>query len=153
MTVEVPDAVLGHSYYEGTVAAAIAQAAGADVLCSRRRGQGRRGLYGDDPPVRDRPGPAAGWLRPAPRKLTVTEISQGRQRTLVWEDAAGNRSEVPVSAVDTDQRRRLFINGPEGLEPLQLWLTEGGMPMRYDSWPKVFDAASARCARLGSRSR
>jgi len=35
------------------------------------------------------------------------------------------------------------------LEPLQLWLTEGGMPMRYESWPKVFDAASARCARLG----
>ena len=54
--------------------------------------------------------------------------------------------------MDADQRRRLFIKGPEGLEPLQLWLTEGGMPMRYESWPKVFDAASARCARLGKPS-
>ena len=50
-------------------------------------------------------------------KLIVAQISQGRRRTMVWEDAAGNRSEVPVSAMDADQRRRLFINGPEGGPP------------------------------------
>lgn len=35
------------------------------------------------------------------------------------------------------------------MEPLALWLTEGGMPMDYRSWEAVFRAANQRCARLG----
>jgi integrase len=37
----------------------------------------------------------------------------------------------------------------ERSNPLQLWLTEGGMPMDYTSWEKVLAAASDRCERLG----
>jgi integrase len=41
---------------------------------------------------------------------------------------------------------RLFTETEYGLEPLWLWLTEGGTPMAYQSWEKVFDAANARVA-------
>jgi site-specific recombinase XerD len=151
LTVEVPDAVLGHNYYEGTAAAATAKRRQrmfylhADALSSieaymvttRRaaiaRAQ-RRGLY-------DR----------LPGKLIVTRISEGRGRTLKWQDTAGNRGESPIGQLDAHDRRRLFIEGKDGLEPLQLWLTEGGMPMDHTSWEKVFDAANLRCARHGKK--
>lgn len=43
---------------------------------------------------------------------------------------------------------RLFTEGEDGLEPLWLWLGESGMPMAYESWEKVFDAANARVAAI-----
>jgi len=151
LALEVPDAVLGHSYYEGTVAAAIAKrrqrmfylhadavnSIEAYTATTRRaaiaRAQ-RRGVY-------DR-------LR---GKLIVTRITEGRVRKLTWEDTLGNREESAIGEIDARDRRRLFIEGEGGLEPLQLWLTEGGMPMAFESWEKVFDAANARCARYGKK--
>ncbi|MEU9840695.1 site-specific integrase [Actinomadura sp. NPDC048032] len=149
LTLEVPDAVLGHSYYEGTVAAAIAKrrermfyvhadalkAVEAYTVSTRRAAIRRAQLRGAYDRLRG--------------KLVVTKISGGRRRLLSWEDSLGNRSEAPVNAIDAGDRARLFIVGENGLEPLQLWLTEGGLPMAYESWEKVFDAANERCARYG----
>lgn len=40
----------------------------------------------------------------------------------------------------TDRDRvNLFTESADGLEPLALWLTETGMPMRYRGWSKVFE--------------
>ena len=78
----------------------------------------------------------------------VAKASPG-QRRLAWEDGLGRRGESPVTAIDEHQRRRLFVHGDGGLEPLQLWLTEDGMPMDYRSWEAVFAAANARCVRFG----
>ncbi|MGP3913027.1 hypothetical protein [Nonomuraea sp. 10N515B] len=149
LTLEVPDAVLGHTYYEGTVAAAIAKrrqrmfylhadAVGsieAYMATTRRaaiRRAQRRGAY-------DR-------LR---GKLIVIAIGRDRARTISWQDSLGNQGKAAMSELDCHDRKRLFIEGESGLEPLQLWLTEGGMPMAYESWEKVFDAANDRCARYG----
>jgi integrase len=41
----------------------------------------------------------------------------------------------------------LFTEGPHGLEPLWLWLSERGMPFAVHSWEGVFRAASQRCER------
>lgn len=41
---------------------------------------------------------------------------------------------------------RLCTEAEDGLEPLWLWLAESGMPMAYESWEKVFNAANARVA-------
>lgn len=53
-------------------------------------------------------------------------------------------------------RARLFVEGPSGLEPAWLWLTDAGMPMQPQTWNKVFEAANARVTRaragLGLRS-
>jgi hypothetical protein len=82
-------------------------------------------------------------------KQIVTKISEGRQRRVFWQDALGNKADAPINAIDAGERRRLFIEADGGLEPLQLWLTEGGMPMSYQSWEKVFSAGNDRCERFG----
>ncbi|MDV6278146.1 hypothetical protein R3Q06_32255 [Rhodococcus erythropolis] len=81
-------------------------------------------------------------------KLIATKATAG-QRRLAWEDGSGRRGEFPITAIDERQRRLLFVQGDEGLEPLQLWLTDGGLPMDYRSWNAVFTAANARCLRAG----
>src|SRR6266487_5356482 len=42
---------------------------------------------------------------------------------------------------------RLFTQTEHGLEPLWLWLTEGGTSMAYQSWEKVFAAATRQDGR------
>jgi hypothetical protein len=51
-----------------------------------------------------------------------------------------------VGAIGPAERMRLFTGTEHGLEPLWLWLTEGGTPRAYESGEKVFDAANARVA-------
>jgi hypothetical protein len=81
-----------------------------------------------------------------PGKLIVTKVSRGTRRKLCWRDDQGRAGEAAVGAIGPDERMRLFTEGKDGLEPLWLWLTEGGTPMAYQSWEKVFDAANARVA-------
>ncbi|TWP32697.1 site-specific integrase [Leekyejoonella antrihumi] len=149
LTLEVPHALEGQVYYEGTVAAAIAKRrermfyvsaaalAGVSTYMATtrraaiRRAQ-RRGRYDRLPGVR-----------------VVTRISRGRDCRVGWEDRLGRRGEEAVRLIGERGRRLLFIEGASGLEPLALWLTEGGVPMDYRSWEAVFRSANQRCARLG----
>ena len=148
LTVEVPVPMIGQVYCEGSVAAAIAKrrersfyvpastlSAIAGYIATTRRGAIGRAQR-------------AGRYEQVAGKLIVTTAAAG-QRRLAWEDGLGRRGEFPVTALDERQRRRLFVQGDEGLEPLQLWLTDGGLPMDYRSWDAVFAAANARCLRLG----
>ncbi len=81
-----------------------------------------------------------------PGKLIVTKVSHGTRRKLYWRDEQGRTGEAPVGAIGPAERMRLFTETGHGLEPLWLWLTEGGTPMSYQSWEKVFDTASTRVA-------
>ena len=149
LTLEVPHALSGQVYYEGTVAAAIAKrrermfymsaAALAGVtayMATTRRAAIRRaqrqGRYDRMPGVR-----------------VVTGISQGKDCRVGWEDRLGRRGEEAIRLIGERGRRLLFIKGSSGLEPLALWLTEGGMPMDYRSWEAVFRSANQRCAQSG----
>jgi integrase len=147
LTLEVPDAVGGHRYYEGTVAgsvakrrermfyasaAALARVSGYTVTTRRQavRVAQRHGRY-------DR----------LPGRLTVTKVSGGATWRLTWRDERGRTGSAAINAIGPADRMRLFVEGEHGgPEPLWLWLTEGGMPMAYQSWEKVFDAADARVA-------
>lgn len=146
LTMEVPEAVSGHCYLEGTVAgavakrrermfylsaAALARVAGYAATTRReaiRRAQ-RRGVY-------DR----------LPGKLIVTSIGGAARQALTWRDGQGRTSEARVGAIGPAERMRLFTETKHGLEPLWLWLAEDGRPMAYESWEKVFTAADARVA-------
>ena len=79
----------------------------------------------------------------------VTRISHGRDCRIEWEDRLGRRGEEAIRLIGERGRRLLFIEGTSGLEPLALWLTEGGLPMDYRSWEAVFRSANQRCARFG----
>ncbi|MFJ9005424.1 tyrosine-type recombinase/integrase [Streptomyces canus] len=72
-----------------------------------------------------------------------------RARKARWSDERGRTFETHVNNLTVRQRMSMFVEGPDGLEPAMLWLTESGMPMAYRSWTKVFERASERCARAG----
>lgn len=145
LTFEVPAIASGRTYCEGTVGAAVAKnrermfyvpvsivdKVSAYVATTRRaavlRAQHRR-RYDS-----------------LTQRLIVSSISDGQPWRLEWTDDRGRVGRAPAGALDPDERQRLFIRGSWGLEPLQLWLTEGGMPMDYQSWEAVFSAANNRC--------
>ena len=149
LTPEVPHALSGQAYYEGTVAAAIAKrrermfyvsasalAGVTTYMATTRRAAIRRaqrqGRYDRLPAVR-----------------VVTRISHGKDCRIAWEDRLGRRGEEAIRLIGERGRRLLFIEGTSGLEPLALWLTEGGLPMDYRSWEAVFRSANQRCTQFG----
>jgi site-specific recombinase XerD len=151
LTLEVPEAVSGLSYYEGTVAAAIAKRRERMFYVSAGAVQGIAAYIATTRRAAIRRAQTRGAYERLRGKLVVTKVSRARQPRLSWEDPAGGHCEAPVSAIDAEDRRLLFIKGQNGLEPLHLWLTEGGLPMDYESWDAVFSAASERCERLGKQ--
>ncbi len=155
LTLEVPEALSSHRYYEGTVAASVAkrrermfyvsaaalQQVSAYIQTTRQeaiRNAHRRGRY-----------------EAIPNKVIVTRVGRGVARKLAWVDSNGEQRWASINAIKPDERMQLFIEPPGGgLEPLWLWLTEGGMPMAYESWEKVFETADRRVkAVFGDASR
>ena len=95
-------------------------------------------------------------------KIIADAADSGRyrlwQRPLVVEDPArpteiraadGIRSKVKVSELDAADRRRLLIDGPDGLEPAVFWLGEHGDPLSVAAWKRMFLDASRRCHAAG----
>jgi integrase len=62
-------------------------------------------------------------------------------------DGVGQR--VKVASLDVEDRRRLLIEGPDGLEPAGFWLSEYGLPVAVPTWKHMFSLANARCRRMG----
>lgn len=89
---------------------------------------------------------AAGTYTAMPSAIIATH-KPGNRLTLVETDTSAVR-EVTFDQLTTGERRRLLIEGPQGLEPAMLFLTETGLPLRYESWEAVFKQASLRCQRL-----
>jgi site-specific recombinase XerD len=149
LTTEVPQALVGQRYYEGTIAAAVAKRRErmfyieADALAGvttyvavARRAAIRRAQK-------------AGRYDAVRGKRVVTRISQALDRRIAWVDSLGRDGEAAMRSLSPHERTTLFIQGRDGLEPLWLWLGESGLPMDYQSWNKVFGAASDRCAEFG----
>jgi site-specific recombinase XerD len=149
LTLEVPDVINGQVYYEGTVAAAIAKRRERMFYVNAEALSGIATYMATTRRAAIRRAQSRGAYDRLRGKLIVTKISQGRQPRLFWEDPSGNTGDATISALDAHERRHLFVSRASGLEPLQLWLTEGGMPMDYESWEAVFTAASERCERNG----
>jgi hypothetical protein len=80
---------------------------------------------------------------------------QRLRRPLVVEDPArpmvvqrqpgGAAHRIKVAQLDIEERRRLLIDGPDGLEPAAFWLSEYGMPVAVSTWKDLFREATLRC--------
>jgi len=81
------------------------------------------------------------------RNKIIATVSNDR-RTIMY-SSRGEPRRVPLDAVDARMRQSLFLETADGLEPLQLWLTETGLPMGYTSWNVVFRSANERCHDAG----
>jgi hypothetical protein len=146
LTLEVPDAAAGQCYYEGSVAGAVAKRRERMFYASAVALQRVAGYIATTRAEAIRRARRHHRYDQMPGKLIVTRVSHGARRKLCWRDEQGQTGEAPVGAIGPAERMRLFTETGHGLEPLWLWLTEGGTPMAYPSWEKVFDAANARVA-------
>jgi integrase len=62
-------------------------------------------------------------------------------------DGAGTTRRVTLDALPLPVRMRLFTMGPDGLEPLWLWLNRDGTPRPKQAWHKTFARANTRVAK------
>jgi site-specific recombinase XerD len=67
----------------------------------------------------------------------VTFQADHRNETRQWND------------IGPSTRLRLFRRTPQGLEPVALWLNEGGLPRYGRAWEHTFNAANRRIKALG----
>jgi hypothetical protein len=75
----------------------------------------------------------------------VTSVSGHRMKVLHWRDRDGMLGETALARASVEERANLFTEGPEGPEPLWLWLNESGLPFQPASWEGVFRTATERC--------
>jgi site-specific recombinase XerD len=147
LTVELPDTTEARRYYAGRIAAAVAKHSDRYfyVSAAALRSVALYRVSTRDAAVRR--ARAEGRYE----ALGVRWVVQGitRRGDVSWVDEHGERATASLNALTDWDRVNLFAEGEEGLEPLALWLTEAGMPMRYRGWSKVFERASDRCRELG----
>ncbi|MFE2140616.1 hypothetical protein ACFXA3_02460 [Streptomyces sp. NPDC059456] len=86
-------------------------------------------------------GRARGFYIPTRRSLVVEDPTRPRVRL-------GGRW-VPISRLDSAERRRLLVGGDQGFEPAMVWLNQWGLPMSVSGWEQVFADANAPCAAAG----
>jgi site-specific recombinase XerD len=78
----------------------------------------------------------------------VTEITRGRRTTVRWRERDGTEGAASLDDLTWQERTLLYTEGPDGPEPLWLWLSEDGLPFTPHSWDGVFREANERCARV-----
>ncbi len=149
LTLELPHALEGRVYYEGTVAAAIAKRRERMFYVSASALAGVTTYMATTRRAAIRRAQRQGGYDRTPGVRVVTRIAHGKDCRIEWEDRLGRCGEEAIRLIGERGRRLLFIEGASGLEPLALWLTEGGMPMDYRSWGAVFRSANQRCAQWG----
>ena len=59
------------------------------------------------------------------------------------------RSPQDLPGFDFDDRLNLLREGPDGLEPVALWVTDQGTPASRSMWQDMFRAANRRCVEQG----
>ena len=94
---------------------------------------------------------AAGRYDNVPGIMIASSVTASRQ--LIYENEHGNEQTVSLDSLSAAQRREVFVEGNDGLEPAMVWLSESGMPLPYRTWQKVFQVANARCAAEGMEYR
>lgn len=72
-----------------------------------------------------------------------------RSRVLYVSTSSGG-APMSVDVLGPDERRLLFRQTPDGLEPLALWLSDDGLPKKAHGWQDTFQRANARIQRLWS---
>jgi integrase len=62
----------------------------------------------------------------------------------------GTRHLTKLAQLTPAERRRVLIDGPDGLEPAAFWLSEQGRPVALSTWKGLFADGNRRCAEQGS---
>jgi integrase len=120
---------------------------------SRRFWMGREALDGiwnyvqTDRITSLRRGIESGLYRSLRGRLTVEGATAGGLLRIVLPD--GGRVQASLNDLSPAERRLLFAEGPDGPEPLALWLNEDGSPRAKGAWYKSFSLANERVGKAG----
>lgn len=147
LTMELPPLSEQQRYYPGKVAAAVAKRGNRYFYVGRAALKAVEAYRLTTRAQAVRRAQESGLYEALPVRWVVQ--GTGRRGTVRWVDQDGLRGEAPLDALDEADRRHLYADGEDGLEPMAVWLTEAGLPMRYRSWNNVFRQANIRCASLG----
>ncbi|MCO1575531.1 hypothetical protein M8C13_07135 [Crossiella sp. SN42] len=90
----------------------------------------------------------AGRYERLPVMRMVTEVTRGLKPMVRWRDRNDVHGETELNRLTWQERMLLFTDGPDGPEPLWLWLNEQGRPFQPHSWEGVFRTANQRCERV-----
>lgn len=147
LTFEVPGTRLGNSRYcRGRVSGAVTRAkATRTFYCSTEAVRDTESYVESSRAWAVRKAQAKGRYDRLPDMRLVTEVTQGPKRKVRWTDRDGVRFERPLDVLTWQERATLFTDGPDGPEPLWLWLNEAGLPFQPHSWEAVFRTANQRC--------
>jgi len=83
-----------------------------------------------------------------PGMRLVTQVTRGLKARVHWREPGGTEGVQALDDLTWQERTLLFTEGPDGPEPLWLWLNERGMPFGPHSWEGVFKEANTRCGAL-----
>ena len=143
LLLELPAVPVGRPPDRGRVAEAVAKRDGRDFWVPAETLRAIDGYRQSTRAEAIRRAQAAGRYDTLPGIMIASVVTPRRQ--LVYTDELGNEGVVPLDALNATDRCKVFVEGPDGLEPAMVWLTEAGMPMAYTSWQTVFRNANARC--------
>ncbi|WP_226966648.1 site-specific integrase [Streptomyces phaeolivaceus] len=83
-----------------------------------------------------------------PQLRLVTSVSGHRMKVLHWRDRDGTVGKTALAQAGVEERALLFTEGPDGPEPLWVWLNESGLPFQPSSWEGIFRTATDRCQKV-----
>jgi len=150
LTFEVPELRLdGGRYYKGKVAAKVTRSKRDRTFYVAADAVGEIGAYAESSrawAVRD--AQRKGRYDRLPGLRVVTEVTRRVRPEVRWRCLDGSTGRQQLSELTVQERMLLFTEGPHGLEPLWLWLSEQGLPFSVHSWEGVFRAASERCEQV-----
>ncbi|MFD9562161.1 site-specific integrase [Streptomyces sp. NPDC059994] len=147
LTFEVPTARLGNSRYcRGRVSGAVTRSkASRTFYCSTEAVRDIESYVESSRAWAVRKAQARGRYDQLTDMRLVTEVAPGLKRKVRWRDREGVLFERPLDSLTWWERSTLFTEGPDGPEPLWLWLNEAGLPFQPHSWEAVFRTANQRC--------
>jgi site-specific recombinase XerD len=150
LTFEVPALRLdGGRYYRGKVMAGVTRSKKDRTFYVAADAAGEIEAYADSSRAHAvRNAQRKGLYERLPGLRVVTEVTRRMKPVVRWREKDGTAGELPLGKLTAEERMLLFTEGPHGLEPLWLWLTERGMPFGVHSWEGVFAAANERCERV-----
>jgi hypothetical protein len=130
LTVEVPRLQLeGGRYYTGRLARAVTKSKRARTFYASSGVVGEIEGYVESSRAQVvRRAQATGRYDGLRMRLVTHET--GRHRRLHWRDHDGVVGRTSLTEATVEERMLLFIDGPDGPEPLWLWLNESGLPFR-----------------------
>lgn len=84
-----------------------------------------------------------------PEMIVVDADRRRRGAVMMQDETTGRQTLRRWNVIPPAVRRTMFVRTPVGLEPVGLWLNEGGMPRDPHAWHHSFETANDRVAALG----